>query len=187
MLETALQYSLTHRQEHLDSLNQLLAIPSISTLPEHEPDIQRAAQWMVSYLASIGLTRVEVSPTAGLPVVYGEWLGAEPDAATVLLYGHYDVQPADPLEEWLSPPFEPTIRDGNLYCRGAADDKGQFMAVLAAAEVLAADVRAFAHQSEGNAGKRRGDRQREPGRLGGGASGNAGCRRRACVQFAHAG
>lgn len=134
MLEAAIQHARDHQQQHLNTLFELLRIPSISTLPEHQPDILCAAQWLVSYLTEIGIQRAEIMPTAGLPVVYAEWLEAGAEAATVLVYGHYDVQPVDPVEEWQSPPFEPTIRDGNIYCRGASDDKGQSFAVLAAAD-----------------------------------------------------
>ena len=134
MLHAVLQHARDHQSQHLDTLFDFLRIPSISTLPEHEPDILQAAQWLVSHLSEIGMQRAEIMPTAGLPVVYAEWLDAGPDAPTVLVYGHYDVQPVDPVEEWQSPPFEPTVRDGNIYCRGASDDKGQSFAVLAAAD-----------------------------------------------------
>lgn len=134
MLDSALTCSRARQQHHLDALCELLRIPSVSTLPEHEPDLQRAAQWLAHTMHQIGLQRVEIMPTAGAPVVYGEWLGAGPDAPTLLAYGHYDVQPVDPLDEWLSPPFEPTIRSADLFCRGASDDKGQVYAILAAVE-----------------------------------------------------
>src|SRR5690242_7778659 len=113
------------RRPHvLTELDEFLRIPSISTQTEHHEDIRRAAQWVADYLARAGLKHVQVIPTAGHPLVYGDWLRAS-GQPTVLIYGHYDVQPADPLDAWHSPPFVPTVRDGNLYARGAADDKGQ--------------------------------------------------------------
>ena len=114
----------THRDRYVDELGQWLAIPSISTLPEHAGDITRAAEWAADQMRRIGLQNVRLIPTPGNPVVYGEWLGA-PGAPTILYYGHYDVQPVDPIELWTSPPFEATVRDGELFARGAADDKGQ--------------------------------------------------------------
>jgi acetylornithine deacetylase/succinyl-diaminopimelate desuccinylase-like protein len=123
----------------LAELGAFLRIPSISTLPEHKPDVERAAAWVADYLRAAGLDAVRVIPTAGHPLVYGEWLRA-PGRPTVLIYGHYDVQPADPLDEWRSPPFEPTVRDGNLYARGAADDKGQlYIHLRAVAHLLATE------------------------------------------------
>ena len=115
-------------------LMELLRIPSVSMEPEHEMDMQHAADWLAEYLKRMGMTKVEMVPTQGFPVVYGEWLGAGEDAPTLLAYGHYDVQPADPLDEWLAPPFEPTVRGDDIFCRGASDDKGQLFAVLAAVE-----------------------------------------------------
>jgi succinyl-diaminopimelate desuccinylase len=106
-------------------LIDLLRIPSVSTDPEHAGDVRRAADFVAKDLGNIGL-EAEVIPTAGHPIVYGEWLGAA-GAPTVLVYGHYDVQPPDPLDLWTSPPFEPTVRNGNLFARGATDDKGQMM------------------------------------------------------------
>src|SRR6476646_7706322 len=121
----------------LAELGEFLRIPSIRTLPEHKPDVERAAAWVAGYLRAAGLAAARVIPTGGHPLVYGEWLQA-PGQPTVLIYGHYDVQPADPLDEWRSPPFEPTVRDGNLYARGAADDKGQFYMHIKAVEALQA-------------------------------------------------
>jgi len=134
MLEAALTYARDHRDRHLTLLIDLLRMPSVSTLPEHRPDIERAAGWLAEHLRTIGLSRVQVIPTDGHPIVFGEWLGAGPQARTLLAYGHYDVQPADPVGEWHTSPFEPTIQGENLFCRGASDDKGQLMAVVAAAE-----------------------------------------------------
>lgn len=132
----AIAYARSQREHYLAELKEFLAIPSISTLSEHKPDIQRAAEWVSRQLTGIGLRNVEIMPTAGHPVVYGEWLGA-PGQPTVLVYGHYDVQPVDPLNEWISPPFEPTVRGDNLYARGASDMKGQVHAFLKALEALA--------------------------------------------------
>lgn len=105
-------------------LFDFLRIPSISARTEHQPDVARAADWLAARLESAGLT-AEVHATAGHPIVVGEWRGAGPTAPTYLVYGHYDVQPVEPLELWHSPPFEPTVRDGRIYARGAVDDKGQ--------------------------------------------------------------
>jgi acetylornithine deacetylase/succinyl-diaminopimelate desuccinylase-like protein len=113
-----------NRERYLEELKAFLAIPSISALPEHAGDVQRCAEWCRDEMQRIGLQNVKLIPTPGNPVVYGDWLGA-PGAPTILFYGHYDVQPVDPLELWQSPPFEATIRDGEIYARGSADDKGQ--------------------------------------------------------------
>ena len=121
----------------LDELKSFLRIPSISTLPEHQPDIARAAGFVADSLGSAGLENVEVIPTGRHPLVYADWLHA-PGKPTVLCYGHYDVQPPDPLEQWASPPFDPAIRDGNLYARGSADDKGQMYMHVKAVEALRA-------------------------------------------------
>src|SRR6476659_5081030 len=114
----------THRDRYIDELKAYLAIPSISALPEHAKDVRACAEWTVAEMTRIGLQQVRLIETPGHPVVYGEWLGAE-GAPTILFYGHYDVQPVDPLELWETPPFEATVRDGELYARGSADDKGQ--------------------------------------------------------------
>ena len=121
----------------LDELLEFLRIPSISTLPEHKTDVERAAKFVADALRSAGMENVEIIPTAGHPLVYADWLHA-PGKPTVLLYGHYDVQPPDPLELWNTPPFEPTMRDGNIYARGSADDKGQFYMHIKAVEALRA-------------------------------------------------
>jgi len=119
----------------LDELLELLRIPSISTLPEHKGDVAHAAQFVADALGRAGLENVSVIPTGKHPLVYADWLHA-PGKPTVLCYGHYDVQPPDPLELWKSPPFEPAIRDGNIYARGACDDKGQMYMHVKAAETL---------------------------------------------------
>jgi acetylornithine deacetylase/succinyl-diaminopimelate desuccinylase-like protein len=119
----------------LEELLELLRIPSVSTLPEHKDDVARAAQLVADRLKRAGIENVQVIPTAKHPLVYGDWLHA-PGKPTVLCYGHYDVQPPDPLELWNSPPFDPTIRDGNIYARGACDDKGQMYMHIKAVEAL---------------------------------------------------
>jgi acetylornithine deacetylase/succinyl-diaminopimelate desuccinylase-like protein len=124
-----------HEDRFLEDLKGWLRIPSISTLPEHSVDVRRAAEYAAQQLQHIGFEQIELIPTAGHPLVYGEWLHA-PAKPTLLIYGHYDVQPVDPVDLWDSPPFEPTIRDGNIYCRGACDDKGQAMLVFKALETL---------------------------------------------------
>jgi acetylornithine deacetylase/succinyl-diaminopimelate desuccinylase-like protein len=113
-----------NRDRYIEELKQYLAIPSISALPQHAGDVRRCAEWTADEMRRIGLQTVRVEETPGHPAVYGEWLGAE-NAPTILLYGHYDVQPVDPVNLWTSPPFEATVRDGELYARGAVDDKGQ--------------------------------------------------------------
>ena len=125
-----------HQQRFVDELLAWLAIPSISTLSEHQGDVARAAAWVSERMAQTGFPEVRTIATKGHPLVYGEWL-VDPAKPTLLLYGHYDVQPVDPLAEWLTPPFTPTIRDGNIYGRGASDDKAQIMLALAAIEAWA--------------------------------------------------
>ncbi len=128
-------YISEHESRFLEDLKGWLRIPSISALPEHIGDIHKAAEYAANQLRQIGFERVEAIPTQGSPLVYGEWLKA-PGKPTLLIYGHYDVQPVDPVELWETPPFEPTIRNGNIYCRGACDDKGQAMLVFKALESL---------------------------------------------------
>jgi len=127
------RYLEDHRDQFLEDLKAALRIPSVSTQPEHREDVRRCAEHLAAHLRGLDMTRVEVMPTVGHPVVYAEWTGA-PGKPTVLLYGHYDVQPPDPLDLWQTPPFEPTLRDGKLFARGAVDDKGQVYAHLAAIE-----------------------------------------------------
>ncbi len=121
----------------LDELKTFLRIPSVSTLPEHLDDVRRAAQFVAGSMKTAGLENIEIVPTAKHPLVYADWLHAS-GKPTVLCYGHYDVQPPDPLNEWISPPFEPTLRDGNIYARGSADDKGQMYMHIKAVEALLA-------------------------------------------------
>jgi acetylornithine deacetylase/succinyl-diaminopimelate desuccinylase-like protein len=124
-----------NRNRLLAELKEFLRIPSISTLPQHRADVEQAASFVAKSLATAGLENVKVIPTEGHPLVYADWLHA-PGKPVVLCYGHYDVQPADPLELWTSPPFEPTEREGNLYARGTADDKGQMYTHIKAVEAL---------------------------------------------------
>ncbi len=130
----ALEYAHQNREAFLDNLKSLVSIPSVSTNPDNIPDMQRAAEWIAGYMRRIGIEHVQVMPTEGHPVVYGDWLKAGQKAPTVLIYGHYDVQPAEPLELWNSGPFEPTIREEKLFGRGASDMKGQVIAALSAVE-----------------------------------------------------
>jgi acetylornithine deacetylase/succinyl-diaminopimelate desuccinylase-like protein len=123
-MDALTQYLEQNRERFLDDLKAALRIPSVSAQPDHKADVRRCAEHVAAHMRSIGITHAEVVDTKGHPVVYGEWLGA-PGAPTMLLYGHYDVQPPEPLELWHTKPFEPTERDGKLYARGACDDKGQ--------------------------------------------------------------
>jgi acetylornithine deacetylase/succinyl-diaminopimelate desuccinylase-like protein len=124
LVDNVIDFINVNRDRYLDELKAFLAIPSISALPQHADDVKRCANWCADEMRRIGMQNVKLVDTPGNPVVYGDWLGA-PDAPTILFYGHYDVQPVDPLELWESPPFEATIRDGEIYARGSADDKGQ--------------------------------------------------------------
>ena len=119
----------------LEELKQFAAIPSVSTDPAHAADLTTAAEWVAAKLRAAGPFTVRVMPTPGASVVYAEWLGA-PGALTVLIYGHYDVQPEDPVEKWTSPPFTPTLRDGRLYARGVSDDKGPMLIPIKVAEAF---------------------------------------------------
>src|SRR5580704_5553867 len=130
-------YIQQNRPRLLDELKEFIRIPSISTLPEHKPDVERATRFVSDSLQRAGLQNIEIVPTAGHPLVYADWLHA-PGKPTVLCYGHYDVQPADPLDLWITPAFEPTERTGNLYARGAVDDKGQMYMHIKAIEALRA-------------------------------------------------
>jgi len=129
----ALTYAHQNQSRFVSELAEFVRFPSISAQPTHAADVRRCADWLAGHLRRVGLRRVEVAPTRGLPLVYaeGEW---DPRRPTVLIYGHYDVQPADPLSEWRSPPFQPVVRGANLYGRGASDDKGQLFAHVKALE-----------------------------------------------------
>lgn len=134
-MEKYLSYLKKSREEQLEELKELLRIPSISALSEHRQDVRAAAEWLKEALKKAGLEHVELLETAGNPVIYGDWLHAE-GKPTVLVYGHYDVQPVDPLELWETPPFEPSIREGRLYARGSSDDKAQVFMHIKAVEAL---------------------------------------------------
>lgn len=151
MSAEALMYAQEHKGQFVEELKELLRIPSISTAPERAGDVRRAAEFVADGLRKAGMENVRLIETStepsagkkgrsGHPLVYADWLHAGAGKKTVLLYGHYDVQPAEPLDEWTSPPFEPTERDGNLYARGAVDDKGQmWMHVKALQSLMQAD------------------------------------------------
>jgi acetylornithine deacetylase/succinyl-diaminopimelate desuccinylase-like protein len=124
-----------HREQHLTELCEFLRIPSVSAKSEHKPDIEKSAKWVADHLRAAGFTTVEIVPTSLHPLVYAESLEA-PGKPTILFYGHYDVQPAEPLELWTSPAFDPTARNGNLFGRGTADDKGQVHIHIKALESL---------------------------------------------------
>ncbi|HRQ41348.1 MAG TPA: dipeptidase [Chloroflexota bacterium] len=132
--ESACHYSRTHAERFRQELHDLLRIPSISTDPAHAADMRRAAEWLVAHMQALGLDKAQVMETAGYPVAYGEWLGAGPDKPTVLVYGHYDVVPADMADGWNTSPFEPVENDGKIYARGATDDKGQLFIHVKALE-----------------------------------------------------
>ena len=147
-LDQALTYIRSHHQRSLDELCEFLRHPSVSTDPLRTGAVASCATWLADHLRSIGMPTVEVHPTNGHPIVYAEHLGAGPDKPTVLMYGHYDVQPVDPIELWTNDPFDPTIRDGKVFARGATDDKGQvwihvkaLQAMLASGEPLPVNVK----------------------------------------------
>jgi acetylornithine deacetylase/succinyl-diaminopimelate desuccinylase-like protein len=135
MASPAVGFAHQNQERFLGELKDLLRIPSVSTAPEHKDDVRRAAEFVANDLRRIGMENVEVIPTKGHPLIYADWLHA-PGKPTVLCYAHYDVQPAEPLNEWISPPFEPTERNQNIYARGAVDDKGQLWMEIKAIEAL---------------------------------------------------
>jgi acetylornithine deacetylase/succinyl-diaminopimelate desuccinylase-like protein len=132
--ESARRYAREHGAQFVQELFELLRIPSLSGDPAHAADVRRAAAWLEAHMQGLGLDRVQIMETAGHPVVYGEWMGAGPDKPTVLVYGHYDVVPAELADGWQTPPFEPVIKDGRIYARGATDDKGQLFIHVKALE-----------------------------------------------------
>jgi acetylornithine deacetylase/succinyl-diaminopimelate desuccinylase-like protein len=132
---TPLEYLAAKGDRSLEELIEFARIPSVSTDPEHREDVARAAEWVAAQLREAGPIDVRAFPTGGHSVVYGEWLGA-PKAPTLLVYGHYDVQPPDPLERWLSDPFQPEVRDGRLYGRGVSDNKGPMLIPLKVAQAF---------------------------------------------------
>lgn len=129
-LEAIDSYLSRARGRHLDSFAELLSVPSVSADPTHKQDIDACAEWLHAHLSGIGLENVTLLRSGGNPVVYADWLHAGEDQPTVLVYGHYDVQPPEPLDLWQSPPFEPSFRDGRVYARGASDNKGSFYVYL---------------------------------------------------------
>jgi len=135
MASPAVSYARENQQRFLSELKELLRIPSVSTLEEHKLDVRKAAEFVANELRRIGMENLEIIPTKGHPLVYADWLHAS-GKPTVLMYAHYDVQPPDPLDEWVSPPFEPQERNSNLYARGAVDDKGQLWMEVKALEAL---------------------------------------------------
>jgi acetylornithine deacetylase/succinyl-diaminopimelate desuccinylase-like protein len=135
MATSAVDFAKQNQARFLSELKDLIRIPSVSTLPEHKPDMRKAAEFLMNQLKGIGMENVKLIETAGHPMIYADWLHA-PGKPTVLSYGHYDVQPPDPLDEWKTPPFEPTERNNNIYARGAVDDKGQLYMHVKALESL---------------------------------------------------
>lgn len=135
-MEKLFSYIDENKERYVSELVEFLEIPSISSLSEHNEDTLSCANWVVDHIKSIGIENAKLVPTPGHPIVYAEWLEAGEDAPTVLIYGHYDVQPVDPIELWTTKPFEPTIRDGKIFARGASDDKGQVLVHLKAIESL---------------------------------------------------
>jgi len=139
-LEASIAYAHEHTDTFIEQYKELLRIPSIGADPAYRDDVRRAAEWIIAEMNRLGIENAQIIETAGQPAVYGDWLHAGDDAPTALLYAHYDVQPVDPVELWDSPPFEPTIRDGKLFVRGAIDDKsGVFLHLKAFESVLAAN------------------------------------------------
>lgn len=135
-MSKSLQYVADNTTKFTNELADWVAIPSISTDPDRVEAVQQAAEWLASNMETMGLENIEIMPTAGHPVVYADWLHAGENAPTILVYGHYDVQPAVVEDGWTTDPFEPTVKDGVLYGRGATDDKGQVMIQMKAAEAL---------------------------------------------------
>jgi acetylornithine deacetylase/succinyl-diaminopimelate desuccinylase-like protein len=132
-MQDTIEYLRSHRDRHLEELKDFIRIPSISAKSEYRAEVRKAAEWLIDKMLEAGLQKAELHPTEGHPIVMGEWRGLE-GAPTLLVYGHYDVQPAEPLEEWSSPAFEPEVREGKLFGRGAVDDKGQLFLYLKAVE-----------------------------------------------------
>ena len=128
-------YLEANQDRYLKELLEFLSIPSVSSLKEHKADVEKAAEWVVTRLQAAGIEKVQLLPTGGHPVVYGDWMHA-PAKPTVLIYGHFDTQPVDPLELWTQPPFEPVVKDDRVYARGASDDKGNMLAPILAVEAL---------------------------------------------------
>lgn len=138
-MNQVLQFVEINKERYISELKELIAIPSISTNPENKQDVERCARWIADHLKSVGMQNIQIFPTAGHPIVYADWLNA-PGKPTILFYGHYDVQPVDPVTLWTSPPFEATVRGENLYARGTADDKGQIFIHFKAIEAYIRNV-----------------------------------------------
>ncbi|MCA9984615.1 MAG: dipeptidase [Anaerolineales bacterium] len=132
------EYLQLHQERFIDELIEFVSIPSVSALPQHASDVRQAGEWVRERMSAAGIENAAVMETGGHPVVYGDWLHAGPDQPTILIYGHFDVQPADPFELWTDAPFKPVIRDGRMYARGASDDKGGMMTPILAVEALLA-------------------------------------------------
>ena len=135
-IQSPLEYARSHHDRYLNELNEFLTISSISGNPIYKKEMQMAADWVADRLGALGLDRVELLSTAGNPVVYGELFNPDSNAPTIMIYGHYDVAPVEPLDEWDSDPFAPFLNGDNLYGRGSADMKGQIMACIAAVEAI---------------------------------------------------
>jgi len=129
----ALNYARSRRGEFVSELKEFLRIPSVSSQPQRRADVKKCAHWLARHLQNIGLERVRVIATRGNPIVYASWLRA-PERPTLIIYGHYDVLPGEPISEWRTPPFSPTVKGQDLYARGAADDKGQLFCHVKAME-----------------------------------------------------
>src|SRR5689334_22077497 len=132
-MDGLVEYVEREKQRFVDELAELVRIPSVSALPEHQGDVRRCAEAFVQALNAVGISETRIFETGGHPVVYGEWLGA-PGAPTALVYGHYDAQPVDPIDEWVHPPFSGLVIDDVIHGRGTADDKGQLAMHLKAVE-----------------------------------------------------
>ncbi len=156
--QLALKYAEEHKKQSLEKMVQIVSIPSVSTDPERVGDIKKAAEWLKSELTVLGMEKVEIYPTPRHPIVYAEDLSAGEDKPTVLIYGHYDVQPEDPLDEWDSDPFTPTEKGENLYARGATDMKGQIIACFSAIDAIRQNWR-FTDQCQIPDRRRRRDRR----------------------------
>jgi acetylornithine deacetylase/succinyl-diaminopimelate desuccinylase-like protein len=135
-MDKVFKYIGENRQKHQEQMFECLRMETVSADPAKEPEIRRCSEWLVEKLESIGFENASLKDTGGLPVVYADWLHAGKDRPTIMVYGHYDVQPVDPIEKWRTPPFKPTIRDGYVYGRGTCDDKCQFLAHIFALESL---------------------------------------------------
>src|ERR1700693_3537373 len=141
-IQRSLNYARSHRRRFVSELKEFLRFPSVSSSAEREGDIAKCANWLARHLKNIGLDQVRMVTTRGNPIVYGSWLRA-PDRATLIIYGHYDVLPGEPLSEWRTPPFTPTLKGENLHARGAADDKGQLFCHVKALESYLKTARAL--------------------------------------------